>query len=491
MIGRITLFESPDLLCKRWTLGADGTPKKEAAAQMCRGTYAVRGFGTADELSALLDGVTTKQAICSSLPLDGSTEGRITTKRAAEPGAKVRGKCSFGLQSAAGLLFIDHDAADEVGGMSRDELWQCLCSAVSALATAGVIWRPSGSSHVHQAGRDLTGLRGQHLFAMLADASDGPRVIKILAARLFFAGLGKVQVSKAGSLLVRCPVDTAPSDAARLIFAGGASCGEGLEQRRGPPVILNRGGFFDSRALVPDLTAEEQGRYEALVEQAKQAAEPEAARRRAEHRGTVIAQRLPEMMKRGVSAADAEQRIGTAIDAAWGGTLLADFELTAVHDDGKREAVTVGSALSDRDRWHEVDVLDPINPSHRGGSPDCRLYLHGTSPIAFSLDDGGVVFRLRSAQQRLIVAKGNRGELVNQIAAAVMADARVFATEAGPVLVDGGRMLTLTVDRLMNLIGTALVLVVKTAKGDAPTDVTREVAVLVLAALSTVTGAAA
>jgi hypothetical protein len=169
---------------------------------------------------------------------------------------------------------------------------------------------------------------------------------------------------------------------------------------------------------------------------------------------------------------------------------LADFELIAVHDDGKREAVTVGCVLSDRERWHEVDVLSPINPEHRGGAADCRLYLHGTSPSAFSLDDGGIVYRLRSAQQRLIVAKGNRGELVSAIAASVAADARVFGTEAGPVLVESGRMLALTVDRLMNLIGTALVLVVKTAKGDAPTDVTREVAGLVLAALNTSTGAA-
>jgi hypothetical protein len=396
----------------------------------------------------------------------------------------VRGKSTFGLQSSPGLLFIDHDAPDEAGGMSRDDLWRCLCAAVPALATAGVVWRPSGSSHIFKSEQDLTGLRGQHMFVMLADASDGPRVIKILATRLWLAGLGKVVVSKAGSLLIRCPVDTAPSDAARLIFSG-ASCGKGLEQRRGPPVTLNRGGFLDSRALVTDLTAEERGRYEALVEQAKLAAEPEGARRRAEHRSTVIAQRLPEMMKRGASAADAEQRIGTAIDAAWGRTLLADFELTAVHEDGRREAVTVGQVLADRDRWHELDVLDPINPQHRGGAADCRLYLHGTSPIAFSLDDGGIVYRLRSAQQRLIVAKGSRGELVNAIAATVAADARVFGTEAGPVLVEGGRMLALTVDRLMNVIGSAVSLVVKTAKGDAPTDVTREVAGLVLAALGT------
>jgi hypothetical protein len=246
-----------------------------------------------------------------------------------------------------------------------------------------------------------------------------------------------------------------------------------------------------SDAMSLDLSSDEQGRFEALIEQAKAAAAPEAARQRAEHRGTVIAQRLPGMMKRGMSAAEAEQGISESVGAAYGGVLLADWEATVVHDDGRLETVLVGQFLSDVDRWHGTDIQDPINPNHRGGAPDCRLFLHGTSPIAYSLDDGGVVYRLRSAQHRLVVAKGCRGELVSQIAATVAADSRVFSTEAGPVLIERGKMLTLTVDRLMNLIGTALVLVVKTAKGDTPTDVTREVAVLVLAALSTATGRAA
>jgi hypothetical protein len=483
MIGKVTLFESPDVLAKTWKLDAIGAPVKTVAAQLYRGTYRQCEFETVDDLAGLLSGVTTHQAISCSLPTDGSVSGRITTKRAADPGAKVRCKYEFSLLPTPAMVFLDHDSANEASGMTRDELWHCLLEAVPALANAGVVWRPSGSSHVYQGNNDLTGLRGQHLFAMLADGSDGPRVIKVLAARLWLAGLGMVQVSSAGSLLERGPIDTAPSDAARLIFAGGAECGAGLEQRRGPPVILNRGSFLDSRAFVPDLTSDEQGRYEALVEQAKLAASPEAARRRAEHRGASIAKRLPDMMKKGMSAADAELRIGAAVDAAYGGTLLSDFELTAVHDDGRCEVVTVGEVLAARDRWNEIDVLDVINPGHRQGAADCRLYLHGTSPIAYSLDDGGTVYRLRSAQQRLIVAKGSRGELVSQIAATVAADDRVFVNEAGPVLVERGKILTLTVDRLMNLIGVLLVLVVKTAKGEALTDVTREQAVLVLAAL--------
>ena len=92
---------------------------------------------------------------------------------------------------------------------------------------------------------------------------------------------------------------------------------------------------------------------------------------------------------------------------------------------------------------------------------------------------------MRAAKKSLSVAKGSRGELVAKLAAIVANDDRVFGTAGGVVLVERGKMLTLTVDRLMNLIGSLVVLVVKTAKGDAPTDVTRETAVLVLAALST------
>lgn len=480
--GFLTLFESPDVLAKTWTLDAAGNPQKSVAAALWRGVYRLGEVDGVDSFAALLGGVKPQQAISASLPHDGSTSGRITTKKLAEPGAVVRSKSTFGLQSKPGFFLIDADASDAAHALPMEDLHRHLVTLIPALTATGLVGIPSGSSHVFHGEKDLTQLRGQHIYGLLMDASDGPRVTKTLAARFWLAGLGTILVSKSGSLLVRCPIDTAPTDDARLVF-GPCQCGPGLEQRRGEPVILNRGGFLDSRALVPDLTAEEQGRYEALVEQAKAAALPQALQRRAEHRGAEIARRLPDLMKQGISAADAEQRVGASVDAAQGGTLLADFELTVIHDCGRREVVLVSEVLADRDKWHEKDCLDPVNPTHRNGAADCRLYLHGTSPIAYSLDSGSV-HRLRGAQTRLLVARGARGELVEQIAAVVAADSRVFVNDAGPVLVQFGTLLTLTVDRLMNLVGTSLVLVTKTAKGDSPTDLTREAAVLVLAALT-------
>ena len=120
MKGRLTVFESPDTLAKRWNLDADGKPQKTAAAQLSSGTYQVLDYGDVDDVAALWNACTTRQALCLSLPVDGSVSGRITSKRRAERGAKIRCKAEFSLMPYPGLLFIDSDE----GGLSRDELWR-------------------------------------------------------------------------------------------------------------------------------------------------------------------------------------------------------------------------------------------------------------------------------------------------------------------------------------------------------------------------------
>jgi hypothetical protein len=171
------------------------------------------------------------------------------------------------------------------------------------------------------------------------------------------------------------------------------------------------------------------------------------------------------------------------VDAAYGGVLLGDAELTVVHPDGKREVVTVAQVLSQRDRYHEADCLDPLHPGHRGGAADARVFLLSASPIIWSMDSQ-CVFRLRVQQRRLSVARGARAELVAGLVAAVADMDQVFMTDAGPVLFDGSRTLPLNDLRLMGLVGGEVALFTKTGKGEAPTDLPREVAQLVLASLT-------
>lgn len=485
MRGAATVFRSErSALAKTYQVGEAGEVQKTTAAQLSLGQYEVREFADLGELAELIDGLTTHHAICASLPSDGSARGRVVAESmcSAYPDALTRTKANFSLQSRPGLLFLDHDAAG-ASALSREALWALLLECCPALADAGVLWRPSGSSHVCHGDDDLTGLRGQHVFVLLQDVSDAPRVVKVIAARMWLAGHGRIEVSRSGSLLTRCPVDVSPSDAARLIFAAGSDCVAPLEQRRGPPVFLARGGFLDSRTAIPDLTAAEQERFESLVESAKSAAMPEAMRVRSEHRAATINRRLPAMLAAGIEAGEAAERIGRAVDAAFGGVLLADFELMAVID-CQRVPVTVRDLLCDRERWDQVDFLVPGNEEHRGGAADARAYLRSSSPILYSLD-GGEVFRLRQQAEVIRTARGSRGELVEALCGVVAAQPDVFATDAGPVLMVDGRLVPLTPQRLQNLVGSRVVLLARGSSGkDAPCDLQREAAELTLAALT-------
>lgn len=483
--GRLTLFRSDRAcLAKTWCL-KDGVPEKKTAAQLTDGSFSVREFDSAATLAALLGAVTTREAVSASVPRCGLQDGRVTTRarRATEPAALTRTKADFGLSPGPGFVLLDHDAPAGSDGWGRDELLQRVLACAPELAGAGMVWLPSGSSYIWNGPDQVTGLGGQHVFVLLQDASDGPRIVKLLARRMWLVGHGRVRVSSAGSLLIRGPVDTAVADPARLVFCGGAECVPPLRQERGAPVVLQDGGFLDSR-LIGDLTAEERAKYEALVEQAKAAKAEEAAAVKVKHRAATIGQRVPALMQQGVSAADAERRIGEAVDAAYAGTLLADFVVTVAHDDGQHEHVSVRDILADRDRWHECRCLDPLNPGHRSGAADAVLLLQGTSPFVYSFDDDGQVYRLRNARQRLAVGRGRRGELVESICEGLRTLPYVFSTSVGPVILNEKRTTLLTVERLMNVVGREFSLYAPSAKGDSPMDLPGEVAKLVLANLT-------
>ncbi|HSG58351.1 MAG TPA: hypothetical protein VLA06_02385, partial [Woeseiaceae bacterium] len=114
---------------------------------------------------------------------------------------------------------------------------------------------PSASSHIHDraTGDDLTGLRGQRLYMLVAEAGDIPRAGAALVDRLWAAGLGRIVASAAGSALERCPVDASVWQPERLDFAAGAVCGPGLAQRRGVPRLIPGGvEVVDTRSVLPD-----------------------------------------------------------------------------------------------------------------------------------------------------------------------------------------------------------------------------------------------
>ena len=95
---KVTAFTTtkPATLGKTYTFGANGL-EKTTAGQMVEGSHEVRSFKDVHELAALLSSIRTDQALCASLPIDGSTSGRIVTKGALKdnPGAPLPHQRSF------------------------------------------------------------------------------------------------------------------------------------------------------------------------------------------------------------------------------------------------------------------------------------------------------------------------------------------------------------------------------------------------------------
>jgi hypothetical protein len=256
--GKLSLITTsrPATLGKTFRLTASGLEKK-TAGQMVEGSFQVLEFSNAEALAQILTSVGNDQAIMASLPADGRAAGKIVTKaeKPNHPGALSRSKADFNFPAnQPGIIALDYDPPASETPLTRDQLWALLLATVPGLETAGVIWWCSGSSHIYQGEAQIQGLRGQRLYILIQDLADTERFGEVLFKRLWLAGRGRVEISTAGSLLMRSIFDQAMAQVARLDFIGGAVCEPPLEQRRGLPVVLSNGGWLDTRAALPDLT---------------------------------------------------------------------------------------------------------------------------------------------------------------------------------------------------------------------------------------------
>lgn len=470
----VTIFTTtkPATLGKTYKLTAGGL-EKTVAGQMVEGTFEVRSFDDVHSLAALLSSVRTDQALSASIPLDGSTSGRIVTKAAAKdnPGALTRSKERFSFPATApGLIILDYDPQGQT--LSRNDLWAMLQAACPAVAGAEVVSFCSGSSHIFSGEEEIQGLRGQRFYLVAADGVDVVRFGEVLAKRLWLAGHGRIDVSVSGLKLDRGVFDSALFRPANFDFIGGAICHPPLSQRRGAPVILSEGGWLDTRAAMPDLSAAEEARYVAAVDDAKAKAEPAAAIARAAWVASRIEAGTARLVTSGVPAEQARERIERTLNSALARVLMGDFELTL--EGGK--VVTVGEVLDNRERFHGKLCLDPLNPGHRGGAADGKLYLYGASPMLYSFDDGGVSYKLRRQPQRLYLRAGCKAELASELVDWMSGEPDLFTRGGVLVQVVDGAVRAVRKHRLTHLVGSRVALYSRNAKGqDIPVDIPGDV----------------
>lgn len=463
MTSALTVFtsEQPRALGKTYSLDSGNRLAKTTAGQMSRGTFEVRSFATASEFVGILESLSKSQALSSSLPLSGKASGRVVTERAlpTSPAAVARTKRHFGLPTGqAGFALIDVDAPKTGDPLRREELWSILQGLCPSLSGAGVVWWPSGSSCIYNGDAEVQGIRGQHFYVMVKDLGDLHRFGRALNQRLWLAGHGHIEVSASGAMLERTIVDASVHQPARLVFSAGSVCAAPLTQRRGSPVVLSDGAALDTRAALPDLSAEEHGRYVALVESAKLKAEPEAGQARDKWRSDHERQAMQSAIDRGADPAACKEATIRALEAALSGTLLGNFQIIVVDEGGNEHAHSVDDVLKDRERFHLARCLDPLNPEHRGRSADAILYLNQPQPVCYSLDEGGTLYRLLRQPLRMPVVNGERARLAEQIAAELAQHEDLFNQGGQPCLISSGSSQPLTKPLLAYIIGCRIAL---------------------------------
>lgn len=479
--GAATLLESiiPEQLGKSYSLNQAGGLDKRTFGELVKGRYRVETFSSAGEFAALLQTVKTNQAISTSLPLDGSVEGEITTKASLKdnPKAKTRSKQHMGHAARPGTILFDADAVAGVQSRTPHELRDLICKVCPGLRDAGWVLWSSGSSHLFNGEVEVQGRRGLHIHLLVQDVSDTRRVCGVIGKLLFLLGYGHIAVSSSGSMLVRGVFDESVADPARLIFAGGAVCVPPLHQQRGSPDVID-GVFADTRIAVPDLTADEDARWVALAEAAKAAKEPEAQAAREAWKAARLDAGVTRLVKANVPAGEAHERAKRTLESALGGVLMGDFELTLA--DGSKLDVT--DAMNDPEKWHGADLRDPIEPEFQNNKVCAKLFLFGAVPTVHSFARGGRTWKLRRQPARIYVTKGRKSEVAREVLDRLVEQPDIYMRSRSLVMVNGGDIRPLDRHALSYELGLRIAFFNKGRDGDVPTDIGGDVVEMVMSA---------
>jgi hypothetical protein len=402
-------------LTKTYSLGADGKPKKTTAAKLYEG-HAERmecadiaefmaRRATLESHEALLYGVAERASV--SITTQSELKGRPALR-----GTHIaRDAEHMHYAKAPGVVMFDHDPEHCEREFDRTSLRAAMLEAVPGLDLAPMAWATSASSCIvnEQTGDVLQGLRGQRLYVPVADATDIPRIGKVIYERLWAAGFGRFVVSKAGALLDRNIVDASAWTPERIDFAAGAKCMPPLVQSAPPWHVWGAGlmGGLDpwnSRTL-PDLTDAEREAAARNRTTARAAKASEAAAAREAYiveRGSALA------ADRGI---DAEAGVALVREAVERSLLFADFLLHP--EDG--EPVTVGAVLDDPVRWHGARFADPLEHDYRSDMRIAWCNLRsGGRPYLYSHAHGiGQRYELVRQPARLQIQPGGDARLVD------------------------------------------------------------------------------
>lgn len=433
VITRVTSRTGP--ITKHISLGADGQIVKDASGCLLTDGEAER-VSLRSPFAALANTLRTLKPEQALIHGDFTAEPDKVqilseARRADTPGAISRTKEHFRFPGGPGSFFFDYDYDSRMGGtLDRREYWAALCEVWEGFKEAGYVWRPSTSAHItnNETGATVGESANQRFYCFARDAQDLPRFADVLFKRLWLAGRGYIFITRDGRMLPRTIFDRAVFSPERLDFCAGAVCDPPLVQRLPAPHV-HRGGFIDTRTL-PDLTAEEEARFQSLIDEAKANAQAEADRIREAYTGAEIRR----LVEKGMPAARADMIVKERIGGDLIGADVLRFD--------RFGAVTVGDVLQDLAKFHNATLADPIEPEYGGGSGKAKLFANfgnGTAKV-HSFAHGGRSFTLwhdfQSLKASLKRAHQHDEDEFQYLFADAIARAKLTPMEVGRIIDD-------------------------------------------------------
>ena len=371
-----TQYKSNDSLSKRYWL-EDGAIKKQAAAQMIRGT-ATRVTMPFCDFGLALAKQSDHQAFGYGLhPSSYPDRVNINVKGKENPDKNIISRSKEYLQySGGGVMMIDHDPNPYGQTFTDEELLAALVLVHPEIETAARIVRGSVSAGVHVAGEMPRTDKGFHLYMPVVDATLLSEYGALLTDRLWLAGFGFIALGKRGQMLERSCIDSAVFSPERLDFVGKPIIqGIGLEFTP-PEILYTEGGALDISTL-PALTQDEVEQVKALKAAAKQAINPASEKKVSECKADKIA----EIVAGGATLEKATETVNQIFNGDCK-DLYSDFVLEFTH--GK---FTVGEVLANPKIFDNKALADPFEGIAYGRST-AKFYLNDGKPVINSLAHG-------------------------------------------------------------------------------------------------------
>lgn len=379
----------------------DGKLIKTAAADLVRGIGETVTLGSITDLARLVEGLSSIEAL--TFGVTGYDRATIVTQKRNRSGAGPRGtvcrdRAHFRWPTGPGVLMLDIDKPkDGTPALKAKAFDDMMADLLPWWMPSARFYRPSVSAFVYDmAGNELSGAGSLRCYLIVDRAEAIPFVGVAITDALWKAGMGRIEFSASGSMLLRCPVDGAVWQPERLDFAGPAVLGPGLTQRKYRSMIID-GDMVDTEWAIetgPGRIDFPRWRANSMeVYAARHKAKPEEDRRINAYIDTLVEKDVTSGIDRATARA---RRIG-----AVKGKVLLGNDTVIFRDKG---AVSVSTILENPWDFDQQRCSDPVEPEYGRDIRIAQFYANTKhvggrtvfSPHIFSHAHGGVTYSLQA-----------------------------------------------------------------------------------------------